>query len=482
MVRYTLLVIHALCVLTAAAQPAARLFELPGLFDKSLEIVSAGDGTNELYVGEKDGRLYRYDPDTGAKELVLDLAGLVDTRGEGGLLAATFHPRYPDSNYIYVNYTTFTDSPPPAVGNRVSRFTLAGPDRTALLASERVIFDLEQPQPNHNIEGIAFGPKGYLYIATGDGGGTRDEFGRAQDPLSLMGKLLRIDVDVPAGEPAYAIPADNPFVGRSDTLPEIWALGLRHPWRFSFDRQTGDLWIGDKGEDFGEEINFQAAAARGGQNYGWNCRIGGVAFASDEAHCEGIADDQFVRPRIAYTNSDQPLRGGSVTGGFRYRGPEEELVGFYIFGDFYANRLFLYDPESHRHDSLTVQLDVASQNLAAFGEGNDGSLYAVDYNGKVFRIGVRTTGILQPSVTTHRLATYPNPARGRVTISVPPALRRHSTVRLQDLTGRVYLTATVPDHLDRFDLALPQLPTGTYLLRLANTTDLAVTRMTIHGS
>ena len=476
----------AIILLLAAAlrgQPQPQLFALPDTFSKSILLLSAGDGTEEIYVGEKEGIIFRYDVATGRKSKFVDLSSRVDRRGDGGLTSAAFHPAYPDSNYVYLTYTRPGTSTPHAMVAYLSRFSL-NENRLVDTSTERILLSEEHPTSRQNFESLAFGPNGYLYLATGDGTGEEDKLRAAQDPLSFKGKILRIDVDRVRPDTAYSIPPDNPFVSARDTLPEIWAMGLRHPWRISFDRLTGDLYIGEKGGALLEEINYEEFPSAGGYNYGWSCRVGGQEFHPDTVRFCGDTATVYTQPLISYaTTARTEFKGGSVTGGYVYRGPEEDLRGYYIFADFFADRLFLYEVEQGNQDSIRVITELPTKNIASFGEGNDGTLYAVSYNGTVYRVGVRPepTTAVRPPVLEAR-AIYPNPTRGLVNVRLPPALGALQTTELFAPTG-MYLGQLAPAErgaAETYRFQLGELPVGVYTLRFRGAAGTAVSRIVLH--
>src|SRR4030095_15339060 len=256
-------------------------------------------------VVEQEGRIRIVKSQTLLSTPFLDISARVSCCGERGLLSVAFPPNYANKGHFYVNYTNND-------GNTViARYRVTSDPDVANLNSEEILLTIEQPFANHNGGQIAFGPDGYLYIGMGDGGSAGDPQGNGQRPETLLGKLLRIDVE--SGMTPYAVPSNNPFVQSRFYHGEIWALGLRNPWRFSFDRQTGDLYLGDVGQGSYEEINFQSRASFGGENYGWNIMEGKHCFNSDSCNQTGL-----VLPIVEYSHSE----GCSVTGGVVYRGQQ----------------------------------------------------------------------------------------------------------------------------------------------------------------
>lgn len=371
-----------------AAQPPADLQLTPLIssgLDRPLALRHANDGSPRLFIVEQTGRIRIYNTLTHTlhAQPLLDLSSQIVTGGEQGLLGLAFHPDYANNGWFFVNYTR-ADTPK----NRsvIARYQVfAHNPAEADPASAQVLLEFEQDAANHNGGDLHFGPDGYLYIASGDGGGGGDPLNRAQDKHSLLGKLLRIDVDTTAGNPArlcglspaaYAIPADNPYA-TGGGCGEVWALGLRNPWRISFDRASGDLFIGDVGQNQQEEINWQPAAAAGGRNYGWSCREGTLAVNFNACHPEPLTE-----PVISYPHA----LGCSVTGGYRYRGAKiGGLQGLYVYGDFCSGRVWLAREEAGVWQVLR-ELDTGL-NIASFGEDAAGELYVIDVVGEsVYRL------------------------------------------------------------------------------------------------
>ena len=332
-------------------------------------IVHAGDGSGRLFLCEQAGYVCVLAGGTLLPKPFLDVAARSSCCGERGLLAIAFPPGFAASGRFYVNYT---DNAGDTV---VSRFRVSADPDVADPDSEEVVLRIDQPFANHNGGQLAFGADGLLYVGMGDGGSGGDPGNRAQSPSTLLGKMLRIDVE--SGAVPYAIPASNPFVALAGYRPEIWALGLRNPWRFSFDRLTGDLWIGDVGQGSWEEIDFQAASSGGGENYGWRIMEGGHCYNPTSCSTAGL-----VPPVVEYSHD----LGCSVTGGYVYRGSAfPRLFGSYLFGDLCSGRIGVV-----RRDGLgwaaTQALDT-SLGITTFGEDEAGELYLADYSaGVVYRI------------------------------------------------------------------------------------------------
>lgn len=342
---------------------------------KPIGLASAGDGSQRLFIIEQDGRIIVVERGTRREKAFLDIRDLVGTNGsERGLLGIAFHPRFQENGYFYVNYT---DKRGDTV---ISRFQVSNQDpNLADPDSEQRVLQVNQPYANHNGGGLAFGPDGYLYIGLGDGGSGGDPQGYAQSTGTLLGKLLRIDVDTAEkeGKP-YTIPADNPFRS-GEGLPEIWAYGLRNPWRFSFDRLSGDLFIGDVGQNQWEEINYLGVDGPGGVNFGWNFREGSHLFT-------GTAPSGLVNPIFEYDHS----LGCSVTGGVVYRGQEfPDWQGIYLLGDYCSGNIWglFQEPERVWKSQL---LYTGLGNITSFGEDDSGEIYLVIHGGKLLKLSSNT--------------------------------------------------------------------------------------------
>ncbi len=354
----------------AAAAQSVTLERLVGGLDRPLGLEAAGDGSGRLFVLEQRGRIRIVAGGSLRAEPFLDITDRVGCCGEQGLLGLAFHPRYAENGLFFVNYTERGGD------TVISRFSVsADPDR-ADAGSELEVLSYEQPFANHNGGQLAFGPDGYLYVGSGDGGGAGDPGNRAQDLGSLLGKILRLDVE---GSP-YAIPSDNPFASDPQARPEIWAYGLRNPWRFSFDRSTGDLYIGDVGQAAREEIDFQPAASGGGENYGWRRMEGSLCFDPPS----GCNDGTLVLPVAEYGHDE----GCSVTGGYVARGAGAAgLLGLYLYGDFCSGRLWgLARGGGVWESELLAETGLA---ISSFGEDEEGELYVVHYapgDGAVYRL------------------------------------------------------------------------------------------------
>ncbi|HEU0012990.1 MAG TPA: PQQ-dependent sugar dehydrogenase [Longimicrobium sp.] len=327
----------------------------------------AGDA--RLFVVEQPGRIRIVQGGSLLPTPFLDITGKVSSGGERGLLSVAFHPRYASNGLFYVNYTDNSGD------TRVERYSVSADPNRADAASAQLVIFVDQPFSNHNGGLVAFGPDGKLYVGMGDGGGGGDPLETGQDPAQLLGKLLRLDVD--AAQP-YAVPADNPFAGQNGRRGEIWATGMRNPWRFSWDRAAGMLYVADVGQNRVEEVNaVQAAAA--GLNYGWDEMEGSGCFEPSS----GCNRDGKVIPVLEYPHAD----GCSVTGGFVYRGQAmPALRGHYFYADYcngWVRSFRLADGQAQDRRAWELA-DVGS--ISSFGEDAQGELYVIAHGGRVFRI------------------------------------------------------------------------------------------------
>lgn len=338
-------------------------------------ITHASDGSERLFLVEQGGQVRILAAGALRPAPFIDIADRLLSGGEQGLLGLAFPPGFAQKNYFYLYYTRAGDG-----ASVLSRFFVSADPDLAQAASEVVLLVVDQPFANHNGGQLAFGPDGLLYVALGDGGSGGDPQGHGQNSASMLGKLLRLDVE--GGAVPYGIPATNPFAGSLTSRPEIWALGLRNPWRFSFDRQSGDLFIADVGQNAWEEINYQRAGAAGGSNYGWNIQEGEACF-SPAVGC--IPPTAAVAPVAVY---DHTL-GCSVTGGYVYRGPQNlELQGRYLYGDFCSGRIWgLRQLGGSWENLLLADTDWL---ISSFGEDEAGRLYLADYSsGTLYRLDQR---------------------------------------------------------------------------------------------
>lgn len=358
----------------AAALPRIDLQLVTANVTNAVYITHAGDGSGRLFIVEQPGRIKIFDGTNLLSSPFLDISSQTLFSGEQGLLSVAFHPGYATNGQFFVYFTQ------PDGNNMVARFTASPPgantvDTNTMLTVLRILHPIND---NHNGGQLQFGPDGYLYIGTGDGGSGCDPPDNAQSLGVPLGKLLRLDVSNFATN--YTIPPSNPFVGVSGALPEIWAYGLRNPWRFSFDRATGDLWIGDVGEDSREEVDFQAAGSAGGQNYGWRLYEG---FLTNTCSVT-FSNVPTVLPILDY---DHSLGRCAILGGYRYRGVKiAPLVGTYLYADLCGGQI--YGATNSGGGWTSTVLTGTVLTITTFGEDEAGEMYLSQYatSGAIYRL------------------------------------------------------------------------------------------------
>lgn len=334
----------------------------------SLTAMTQHPQNGDLYIAERVGRVQIVDPESGdVRGPIIDIRDEVSTDGERGLLGVAIAP---EGDLLYLSYTDVEGD------TRVHELALRG-DGSVDPATRREVFTIEQPFANHNGGQVSFGPDDLLYLGLGDGGGGGDPLGTGQDPTDLLGTIIRID---PRGGDPYAIPADNPFVEGSGGAPEVWLWGVRNPWRFSWDQETADLWVGDVGQNAIEEIDHLPAPDAGrGANLGWPRMEGDQPFEG------GTPPDDHTPPIHQYPN---PGQGCSVTGGYVYRGSQLAFLdGVYVYGDFCAGDLLgLRVEDGELIEELDLGLNVGEANLVSFGQDRDGELYVLGLDGVLYRL------------------------------------------------------------------------------------------------
>lgn len=359
-----------------------ELVDLGAAVDSVLAIRNAGDGSGRLFLVEREGTVEIFVEGVGVLGTpFLDIETDVDTTFEGGLTGLAFHPDFATNGYFYVYYTR-EGTGGDVLETVVERFSVsAGDSNDADETTRREVFTLGQPAGNHNGGDIHFGPDGYLYIGLGDGGASA---ATAQDNEDLLGSMLRIDpCDDPTCAVPFTVPASNPFFGDDPITELIWASGLRNPYRWSFDRKTGDMFIGDVGQSTREEVSFQAAESLGGENYGWPCREGNIAGPGG---CSG----SFVAPIITYATHEGPPenRTCTVVGGYRYQGCIYDLRGTYIYADYCAARIW-FATETSPGSWSSSEWDDLNGRIFGFGEGEEGEL-DVSQGDEIFRFESET--------------------------------------------------------------------------------------------
>ena len=381
-----LLVVVACTATSVLAQPTLTFTSFSSGYSRVIDIRHCKD--SRLFMVQQAGKIFVCDS-LGVQNPTpfLDLTGIcsnpTSVGDERGLLGMAFHPDYKNNGYFYVNYTATVGG---SLSTYIVRYQVSATDSNLANANSATnILTIAQPYSNHNGGCLRFGSDGYLYIGMGDGGSANDPQNRAQNLTSLLGKMLRIDVDSPQAPLAYGIPADNPYVSSTTNRKEIWSYGLRNPWKFSFDRIYSDMWIGDVGQNAWEEIDFEALGTVGGRNYGWRCYEGNVTTSGvSQTGCPVFSTT--TAPVAVYSHST----GCSVTGGFVYRGAKHaSFYGYYIYTDYCDSRMRLtrnnYDGTFSTFDLGTV---AGTGSYVAFGEDYRGEIYmANSFNGTVRKIG-----------------------------------------------------------------------------------------------
>jgi glucose/arabinose dehydrogenase len=438
--------------LTALPQPEITLDLYGTGFSSPVAIRNAGD--DRLFIVERAGRIKIINSNGSINGTpFLDIDSIVDNSinpgQEGGLLGLAFHPDYQSNGYFYVNYTNNSGD------TVISRFTVSLNADLANSNSQLILLTIDQPYSNHNGGDIAFGPDGYLYIGTGDGGSGGDPQNRAQNLNSLLGKMLRIDVD--SGSP-YTIPTDNPYLndGDSSTLSEIWAYGLRNPWRFSFDSQSGDLWTADVGQGTYEEIN-RVSSATAEINYGWRCYEANATY--NTSGCPPMNTLTF--PIGTYSHSGGAFFRCSISGGYVYRGSENpNFSGVYFFADYCSNEIgtLAYDGNNW---NMSFTSPYNGEGWVSFGNDMAGELYIAGMNsGNIYKLIDSTLGI--GDVDDHGFTMFPNPTRNELTFDFKNTLPIE--IKIYDIQGKVVQRIDNITDLT-FSLSVEQFSEGLYVVK-----------------
>ena len=410
-------------------------------------ISNAGD--SRLFVIDQHGLIMIVDSNGVVNpQPFLDIRAKVTYGGERGLLGIAFHPQYKTNGYFYINYIGAGDS------THISRFSVNVSDANkADPSGELKLLTLYQPFVNHNGGNLGFGPDGYLYIGLGDGGSAGDPGNRAQNLMEYLGKMLRIDVN--NGIP-YSIPASNPFYNNPNARKEIWALGLRNPWRFSFDRLTGDLWIGDVGQNATEEIDFQPSTSKGGENYGWRCYEGNAVY--NATGCNSISEYTF--PVTTYPHGPEC----SVTGGYVDRSSvSSPFYGYYFFADYCSDKIWTL----HNVAGNWVVQDVGQfpgNNFSTFGEDAFGQLYIAGItSGTLYRITSGPTNV-SSRIDSHQVKVIQLIASGKVRIEVLQKNGNQMLLTLFNLVGVSCFNTVTRE--SGFEIDINQFPKGIYFLNI----------------
>ncbi len=442
------------------AQPTLVIESLASGFNQPVDIVHAQD--ERLFIVEKGGRIRILSPDgTILPTPFLNIDPRVNSQAsERGLLGLAFHPDYENNGYFFVNYTDNDGD------TRISRFS-RNPDNPDLADpnSEKILLTVDQPFSNHNGGDLAFGPDGYLYAGLGDGGSGGDPGDRSQATQNLLGKMLRIDVDVEDDNIPYAIPSDNPFVDSSSVADEIWAIGLRNPWRFSFDRETGDMWMGDVGQNAFEEINFQPADSPGGENYGWRCYEGNQVF-----NLNGICPDQSTMtfPVRQYAHMNDGLCR-SVTGGYVYRGSRHpDLAGHYVYADFCTGLISSITPDGEGGWENNDLLNWTNNQIVAFGEDASGELFmAAIGQGTIYQIKTMVVSSTRDFPELGEVTLSPNPFTDRLHLRMETELKGEFILSLINLNGQeIFSREEMFTSVFSRTFDVSAVPPGAYFLRI----------------
>jgi len=448
----------ALCILFPFFLTAQgyQLEALPSDFIFPVDIANSGDG--RLFIVEQRGNIYSINEEgTKNNTSFLNIGSKISFGGERGLLGMTFHPNFRENGVFYINYTDRVGA------SVISSFRVDEGQNSVSAATENILLRVEQPYVNHNGGCLKFGPDGHLYIGMGDGGNRRDPQNNGQDNRKLLGKMLRLQVDELGNA---SIPADNPFINESTIPDEIWATGLRNPWRFSFDRLTGDLWIADVGQDAFEEVNKVKAGEGSGLDFGWRCWEGNEVL--NPTGC--LEDTTFYYPLYTYANTD--LLGKSVTGGFVYRGSKiPALVGKYIYGDYESGIIWSLE-ELPNGEVLNQQLyDHRGDDISSFGEDEAGELYVAGHNsGKIYRFKGTTTSNYPVFLNPSTLIIAPNPVAAQLMISFELEQKTSIFIRLNSLQGQLLEEKKIDKGFGQQQITMntENLSRGSYILNITD--------------
>ncbi len=451
-----------LALFIASTMPQYKLqMAFPDLtFEQPLDFQSPKDGTNRIFVATQGGIIYVFknDPDITTKKVFLDISDKVISGGEMGLLGLTFHPDFKTNGYFYINYTA-----PSPLRTIIARYSISksNPDE-ANKNSEIIILEVNQPYQNHNAGQLAFGPDGYLYIGFGDGGSAGDPQNNAQNYTSLLGKMLRIDVDIPEATRSYSIPRDNPYFGNTkDMREEIWAGGFRNPWRYSFDPITGNLWVADVGQDLWEEVDIVKKAG----NYGWRFMEGFHCYAPANCDSTGLS-----MPLWEYAHDDSG--GHSITGGYVYRGTKmNKLFGKYIYADYVSGRVWALEYDGYHKPKNELLLN-SRKNISSFGLDQNHELYICAYDGMIYKFAdSNLTEIKLPEKPMEYglYHNFPNPFNPRTTIIADVKRKGQVIIEIFDGYGKKIETLVndvLPAGRHKFLWDATNYPSGIYIYQM----------------
>ncbi len=416
-------------------------------FQSPVDIKNAGD--DRLFIVEQSGRIKILNADGSVPSpAFLDVSSLISTGGERGLLSVAFPPDYAINGEFYIYYTAINGS------STIARYSVSSTDSNIANPNGAVLLNFSQPFANHNGGCMQFGSDGFLYIASGDGGSGNDPGDRAQNVNNLLGKLLRIDVTTTGNSTPYGIPGTNQFATTTGR-DEIFAMGLRNPWKFSFDSATDDLWIADVGQNATEEINRQPITNTT-SNYGWRCYEGNTSNITT-GNCP--VDGSLVFPIATYDHTGNGLDKCSITGGYVYRGSDNpDLMGKYFFADFCSNEIGILNTDNGAN-SITYTPPFPNELFSSFGEDINNELYVCGLgSGNVYKVNSATASIQDEELA---ITIFPNPASNVLNVSLKTG---PSTAKIYDLYGRLLISKK---HLNNsFDLDLSPLRSGRYFLQI----------------
>lgn len=440
------------------AQPQLTFTPLISNVPSAVDIKNAGDGTNRLFIVQQTGTVRIYKNGALLTKPFLNVKRLIKNGSEQGLLSIAFPPGFKTSGYFFIYYTA-TNANVTLARYKVS----AGNPDVADPASGVVLFSYPKPGGfnNHNGGALQFGRDGMLYVTIGDGGSGGDPFNNAQNLASPFGKMHRLDVRLLTA-PYYKIPLDNPFVNNATAVKTIWAYGLRNTWRWSFDRQTGDTWLADVGQDLWEEVDYAASAK--GLNFGWRCYEGNNTYNLDSCNLPG----NYTFPILAYPHNTTS-GGFSVTGGYVYRGAAvPALRGYYICADYISANAWKIISNGSGGWNISQQKNVPS-SIVSFGEDESGEMYAASLNGIIYRVGAQAavatnaSGIATGNVITYN-HVYPTViTNNSITLAMKDAFK---SVRVLDMNGKQVFTQNLINQAGVVQLTLPALAKGLYVLEL----------------
>lgn len=453
---------HATCV---TGQPTLVFNKMIGGLSSPVDIKNAADGSGRIFIVEQPGTIRIYKNGSLLSKPFLDVTGIVRYRGgEQGLLSIAFPPGFKTSGYFYIYYTATNEN----VTLARYRVKATNPN-VADPASGVILFSYPKPggYGNHNGGTLQFGKDNYLYVSIGDGGSEGDPNNNGQNGQSPFGKMFRLDVNKQQ-PPYYRIPPDNPFINDPTVLDEIWSLGLRNPWKWSFDRKTGDTWIGDVGQDTWEEIDFKRPAQAAGANYGWRCYEGHAAFNLDGCKSKNQYDFPIFDYKHGASNG-----GDCVIGGYVYRGSKyPQLKGYYLCADYISPTAWKIIPNGSGGWNVYVQKNVP-QGIVSFGEDESGELYASTLGGNVYHIEASNTSASSTPVTrdlTGSIVSFIYPTlvtNGIITVALNAPYRY---LRVVDIDGKEVLQKDIKGLSGKINVQLPVLNDGTYIVQLIDNT------------